>query len=91
MSAFVSLEGIKYQCNRLLKNTAYDQQDKSKKQKRKTTRDESDQDIVSTKNPKKFISKTIVNSLEVNVVSDLPTPAGVRYVYQCILFFVSCA
>jgi hypothetical protein len=66
MGAFISLGGIQYRLRRHFKSTAYDQE--------KLKRDQRD------KNPDKDVAKAIVQSLEVNAVTDLPTFLGVRYV-----------
>lgn len=68
-----SIEGIKYQCNRFLGNTAYDQHERSANDNKNGGND----DFTQTQ-PEKRFSKHLVRSLEVNVVSDLPTPAGAR-------------
>ena len=69
MGAFISVGGIKYRIKRHFKSTAYDQE--------KLERDDIDK---IDANPDKDIAKAIVQSLEVNAVTDLPTFLGVRYV-----------
>jgi hypothetical protein len=75
MGAYISFEGIKYRFKRHFRSTAYDQE----KLKRNKTDDVNE-------NPDKDISKAIVQSLQVNAVSDLPIFLGVRYVELPFLF-----
>ena len=78
MGAFISCEGIKYRLKRHFKSTAYDQE----KLKRDNTND-------TNENPDKDIAKAIVQSLQVNAVTDLPTFLGVRCVCWLTYLFDS--
>ena len=66
MGAFISLEGIKYRVRRHFRLTAYDE--------KKLERGDVDLDD----NPDKDIARAVVQSLQVNAVTDLPTFLGVR-------------
>jgi hypothetical protein len=63
----------------MFKNTAHDEQDRMKNHSKNNNVDAG---IVSVNNPDKDLSKSIVKSLEVNVVSDLPVATGARYVHS---------
>ena len=62
MGASVSLEGIEYRVKRLFRLTSYDERQKNEH----TNQNESG------------VGKAIVQSLQVNAVTDLPTTIGVR-------------
>jgi hypothetical protein len=72
-----SFDGIKYRFSRLFKNTAYD---KEKRERRKKANKNGDITDLSATDENLFVkaSKAVIKSLEVNVVSDLPTSAGMR-------------